>query len=159
MNIKNPPYFSIQMEQIEDLLNRAKKLAVEYKKLTGKPLGITGEIGEFTAAKLLGLKLTEARQAGYDAIGDNQEKIQIKTRCLNEIKGYRLGKLSKNQEWDSVIFVRLNSDYEPISIHKSNRKKVIEELDRSGSKTRNNRGLIGVRKFISMSTEIWTSKE
>lgn len=143
------------MNQIENILERAKELAIEYKELTGKPLGITGEIGEFTAAKLLNLKLTRARQAGYDAIDDKKEKIQIKTRCLDQIKGYRLGKLSKNQEWDSVIFVHLNREYEPISIHKAYRKEVLVELERPGSKTRNNRGLLGVRKFISISKEIW----
>lgn len=143
------------MNQIENILERAKELAIEYKELTGKPLGITGEIGEFTAAKLLNLKLTKARQAGHDAIDDKKEKIQIKTRCLDQIKGYRLGKLSKNQEWDSVIFVHLNREYEPISIHKAYRKEVLVELERPGSKTRNNRGLLGVRKFISISKEIW----
>lgn len=143
------------MNQIENILERAKELAIEYKELTGKPLGITGEIGEFTAAKLLNLKLTKARQAGYDAIDDKKEKIQIKTRCLDQIKGYRLGKLSKNQEWDSVIFVHLNREYEPISIYKANRKEVLVELERPGSKTRNNKGLLGVRKFISISKEIW----
>lgn len=146
------------MNQIEDILNGAKELAIKYKALTGKPLGITGEIGEFTAAKLLGIELTKARQAGYDAVGINQEKIQIKTRCLDEIKGYRLGKLSSNQEWDSVIFVRLNSEYEAISIHKADRKKVLNELERPGSKTRNERGLLGVRKFISISEEIWRNE-
>ncbi|MEQ8684635.1 MAG: hypothetical protein RIE86_05045 [Imperialibacter sp.] len=143
----------MQKKQIEKILNQAKKLAIEYRELTGKPLGITREIGEFTAAKLLNLELTKARQAGYDAIDDKREKIQ--TRSLNNIKGYRLGKLSSNQEWDSVMFVRLNREYDPISIHKAYRKEVIGELNRSGSKTRNERGLLGVRKFISISKEIW----
>jgi hypothetical protein len=143
------------MNQIENILERSKELAIEYKKLTGRPLGITGEIGEFTAAKLLNLKLTEARQAGYDAIDDKKEKIQIKTRCLDQIKGYRLGKLSMNQEWDSVIFVHLNHEYEPVSIHKAYRKEVLMELERPGSKTRNERGLLGIRKFLSISKEIW----
>lgn len=145
------------MNQIENILERAKELAIKYKELTGKPLGITGEIGEFTAAKLLNLKLTKARQAGYDAIDYRKEKIQIKTRCLDQIKGYRIGKLSKNQEWDSVIFVHLNHEYEPVSIHKAYRKEVLMELERPGSKTRNEKGLLGVRKFISISTEIWNT--
>lgn len=143
------------MEQIEEILRQAKKLAIKYKSLTGKPLGITGEIGEFTAAKLLGIELTKARQSGYDALGKNQEKIQVKTRCIDKVKGYRLGKLSKSQEWDSVIFVRLDSNYEAISIHKADRKSVLDELERPGSKTRNERGLLGVQKFISISELIW----
>jgi len=32
----------------------------------GKPLGITGEVGEFTAAEFMNLRLTGARQPGYN---------------------------------------------------------------------------------------------
>ena len=49
------------------LLKEAKELAREYYGLTGKPLGVTGEVAEYEAARLLGLELTPARQAGYDA--------------------------------------------------------------------------------------------
>ena len=46
----------------------AKKIAERFRSLTGKPLGITGEIGEFAAADKLNLTLSQARQPGYDAI-------------------------------------------------------------------------------------------
>ncbi len=46
-------------KEIEEILVTAKELASRYKKLTGKPLGITGEIAEFNAAKLLNLELTD----------------------------------------------------------------------------------------------------
>jgi hypothetical protein len=32
------------------VLGRAKSAAIEYRKLTGKPLGITGEVAEYEAA-------------------------------------------------------------------------------------------------------------
>ena len=48
-------------DQIRAVLDRAKDAAVEYYDLTGKPLGITGEIGEFYAAECLDLELAEAR--------------------------------------------------------------------------------------------------
>ena len=51
-------------EEIRDVLDEAKKLAKRYMALTGKPLGITGEVAEFTAATLLNLELTDARQEG-----------------------------------------------------------------------------------------------
>ncbi len=53
--------------QIGDILERGKAAAVDYYQLTGKPLGITGEIGEYLAAKHLGLELADARNPGYDA--------------------------------------------------------------------------------------------
>ena len=52
---------------LKRVIHEAKKIAMEYREITGKPLGITGEVGEFVAADLLGLTLTEARQPGYDA--------------------------------------------------------------------------------------------
>ena len=51
-----------------EILAEAKKLAQRYRALTGKPLGITGEVAEYEAARILGVELTPARQAGYDAI-------------------------------------------------------------------------------------------
>lgn len=68
-----------------EILRDAKKLAQEYRTLTGKPLGITGEVAEYEAARLLGLELTPARQAGFDAVEqvDGQtRRLQIKGRCL-----------------------------------------------------------------------------
>lgn len=54
-------------EKLTEILAGAKKAATAYYELTGKPLGITGEIAECQAAKLLGLQLAEARPPGYDA--------------------------------------------------------------------------------------------
>ena len=52
----------------KDILAEVKALAVEYWELTGKPLGVTGEIGEFEAAEKIGLEPEAARSVGYDAI-------------------------------------------------------------------------------------------
>ena len=54
-------------DPVLELLTQAKVLAQRYYKLTGKPLGITGEVAEYEAGRLLGVSLTPARQAGYDA--------------------------------------------------------------------------------------------
>ena len=50
--------------RIRAILAQAKPLAVEYYKLTGKPLGVTGEVAEFVAAETLGLTLVPARTVG-----------------------------------------------------------------------------------------------
>ena len=63
-----------KMNEIAEILSEAKSLAKKYRMLTGKPLGITGEVGEFSAAQILGLELAEARQSGYDAIRYENEK-------------------------------------------------------------------------------------
>jgi hypothetical protein len=60
---------SIPLSSLSDLLERAREIATAYYRLTGKPLGITGEIGEYEAAQIMGLTLVDARTPGYDAVG------------------------------------------------------------------------------------------
>lgn len=92
------------------LLKEAKLLAREYYSLTGKPLGVTGEVAEYEAARILGVELTPARQAGYDAIERTDgatKKLQIKGRCLQENckPGQRLGSFRTEHDWDAVLMV------------------------------------------------------
>jgi len=54
--------------RIKVILAKIKPLAAEYYRLTGKPLGVTGEIAEYIAAEKLGLRLTPARTEGHDAL-------------------------------------------------------------------------------------------
>lgn len=65
-------------KEMEEILDDAKNVAIRFRNLTGKPLGITGEIAEFSAAKLLNLDLAEAKQAGYDAT-DSAGRTEIQT--------------------------------------------------------------------------------
>jgi hypothetical protein len=148
------------MSEILDVLNDAKLLAKRFRKLTGKPLGITGEVAEFSAANILGLELSEARQAGYDAIkkeNGKEIKIQIKGRCiLNNAKpGQRLGSIQLNKEWDTVLMVLLDEDLEVISMYEAERSAVEEALLAPGSKARNERGALGVSKFKSIGRIVW----
>jgi hypothetical protein len=88
----------IEIARVMELLGKAKKLAQEYYDLTGKPLGITGEVAEYEAARILGVELTPARQNGYDAIernGNSIRHLQIKGRCLlpNCKPGQRIGSI------------------------------------------------------------------
>ena len=55
-------------ERVLAILHDAKALAREYYQLTGKPLGVAGEVAEYEATRLLGVELGPARQAGYDAV-------------------------------------------------------------------------------------------
>src|SRR5262245_61505404 len=100
-------------KEVEKLLKQAKNLAKEYRALTGKPLGITGEVAEFYAAKLLGLELASARESGYDAKMNEGKKIiriQIKGRCvLNSSKpGQRIGRIKLENNWDRVLLVLMD---------------------------------------------------
>ena len=73
--------------RVRKILMTVKPLAAEYYRLTGKPLGVTGEVAEYVAAEMLGLELAPPRTHGYDAIrktADGQQRIQIKGRAYGE---------------------------------------------------------------------------
>jgi len=136
----------------------AKRLAIEYRKLTGRPLGITGEIGEIEATQLLGLKLAEVRQAGYDAFEPaTGAKYQIKTRCSLEgtSAGQRVGGIKLENDWDKVLLILLDQNFEPLTIHQASREAVTEALRAPGSRARNIRGALAVSKFKSIGQLVW----
>jgi len=142
--------------RVKDILQKAKELAREYHTLTGKPLGITGEIAEFEAALQLGLDLADARQPGYDAIehrGDGKKRyLQIKGRrlLLDSKPGQRTGSINMSKKWDSVILVLLDENFETTEIHEAKRKDIERELKGSS------RSDLHVSKFKSIGSLRWS---
>src|SRR5258705_4214230 len=99
------------------LLADAKVLAQQYRALTGKPLGITGEVAEYEAARILGVELTPARHAGYDAVEKKDglvRRLQVKSRCLLQgcKPGQRLGSINLEKDWDAVLMVLLDQNFD-----------------------------------------------
>jgi len=147
-------------DRIRALLAQAKSLAQEYRTLTGKPLGVTGEVAEYEAARLLGLKLTGARQAGYDAteVRDGvQRRLQIKGRQLprNRKTSQRLGSIDVHKDWDAVLMVLLDENFDAAGIWEAERTVVLAVLKAPGSRARNERGALAVSKFKSIGTKRW----
>lgn len=149
-----------QDTRIIDILRDAKKLAQQYRALTAKPLGITGEVAEYEAARILGVELTAARNAGYDAIernGGTVRHLQIKGRCLlsNCKPGQRLGSIDVEKQWDAVLMVLLDENFDATEIYEADRNAVLNALAVPGSKARNERGALGVNKFKSIGKLRW----
>jgi len=143
-------------DAVMEILREAKKLAQRYRGLTGKPLGITGEVAEYEAARILGIKLTPARQAGYDAI-ENGRRLQIKGRCLlpGSKPGQRLGSIDRLKEFDAVLLVLLDENLDALEIHEASRAAVLDALEAPGSKARNERGALAVNKFKAIGCLRW----
>lgn len=149
-----------QCGRILEVLRAAKSLAQEYRRLTGKPLGITAEVAEYEAARLLGVALTPARQAGYDAteVRDGvMRRLQIKGRCLlpNCKPGQRVGSIDIEKEWDVALLVLLNENFDATAIYEADRPAIIAALTAQGSKARNERWALGVAKFRSIGRVRW----
>jgi hypothetical protein len=149
-----------QLTRIMGILRAAKKLAQDYYALTAKPLGITGEVAEYEAARILGLELTTARQAGYDAIeqsNDSIRRLQIKGRCLppNCTRSQRLGSIDVTKDWDAVLMVLLDERFDATEMYEAERPAVLAALVSPGSKARNERGQLGVNKFKAIGRLRW----
>jgi len=148
-------------DEIMQILAQAKKLARRYRTLTGKPLGVTGEVAEFEAARLLGLELVPPRQAGYDAIrieNGKQVTLQIKGRCIlpGSKPGQRIGTIDVEKPFDAVLLVLMDDALDATAIYEADRESVLAALAAPGSKARNERGALGVGKFKSIGRLVWS---
>lgn len=152
---------SFNLDTLDGTIEAAKAAAKRYRELTGKPLGITGEVGEVMAANLLELDLAGARQAGYDAVGADGRRVQIKSRCLppDAKPGQRVGSIRLKHEWDTVALILMDQDFEPLEIYEADREAIEHELERPGSKSRNERGALGVSKFKAIGELRWSKPE
>ena len=142
------------------IIQAVRDLAIRYYEETGKPLGVTSEIAEFEAARILGLELCPARCPGYDAVrvdGSGPKRVQIKGRRVLEDAnpGQRIGRIKFDHEWDSVILVLLDDRYEAEEIYEAERDTLKQALSAPGSRARNERGALGVRKFIQIGRKVW----
>ena len=148
----------MENDEVLVVLEAAKKLAQRYRELTGKPLGITGEVAEYEAARLLGLQLTAARTCGYDALEIRHGvtwRLQIKGRCIHGRGNGRVGSIDITKEFDAVILVVMNQNFQAVEIHEAGRGEVIEALVSPGSKARNERGSLSISKFRAIGHARW----
>ena len=152
---------SEKLAEIEKILTEAKRLSRRYKDLSGKPLGITGEVAEFEAARRLGLELADARSPGYDAKkkeADSEVLIQIKGRAYPRSareSGQRIGKMDFEKTWDAVVLVLMDEDFEVREILQASRKQIEDRLkslpvSEDGKQTHTQKGALTVPMFRSI---------
>jgi hypothetical protein len=151
-------------ETVFEILREVKKLAQRYRAATGKPLGVTGEVAEYEAARILDIELTPARQAGYDATertNGGVRHLQVKGRCLlSKCKAaQRLGSIDIEKRWDAVLMVLLDENFDATEIYEAPRAAVLAALAAPGSKARNERGALSVRTFKNIGKMRWKRTE
>ena len=148
--------------EVMEILREAKQLARQYRKLTGKPLGVTGEVAEYEAARILDLELTPARQPGYDATERDStgaiRRLQIKGRCLLPgcKPGQRVGSIDVTKDWDAVLLVLLDENFEATAIYEALRAPILAALSAPGGRARNERGALAVSKFKAIGKLRWS---
>jgi hypothetical protein len=146
----------------DKLISQARQLAAEYRRAMGKPLpGISNEIAEHDAIRLLNLAPKTEEIGGYDAIDParDNKRIQIKSRTIfDESKsGQRIGQIKVDQPWDSVLLVLMDEDYEPYEMYEADREELLEYLDSSSSRAK--RGAMSIARFKIIGQLVWTREE
>ena len=151
----------VGLYQVDKLMGEARRLARDYRLAMGKPLaGISAELAVHDAMRLLDLEAAPKDVGGYDAVGRGPrtgKRIQIKGRAIfDESKGgQRIGQLKIEQEWDSVLLVLMNEDYDPVEIYEAERNEVLEAADKTSS-NRGKRGAVSVAKFKIIGHLAWS---
>lgn len=125
----NPETITVDVKLI-NTLKSAINAALAYETAThGKrKLGITGEVGELLVCHQLGLKLVlDSRSEGFDAVDEDDLRVQIKTR-RSESEGLprdagRTSSFSKH-EFDYTLLVLLDHKYQLCEIWRADYNKL-----------------------------------
>ena len=147
----------------DKLIGQARQLAAEYRRTMGKPLpGISNEIAEHDAIRLLNLVPRAEDTGGYDAIDPERDnkRIQIKSRTIfDESKsGQRIGQIKTDQPWDSVVLVLMDEEYEPYEIYEAEREDIMDYIGKSSS-GRAKRGALSIARFKIIGRLAWTRED
>lgn len=143
-----------EMKQLEvitndQLVDQIAALAVLYRKRFRKSLGVTAEIGEYKAAKVLSLTRVEGNtNKGFDAY-DGKRRVQIKTR-ISSSKAQRTG-FFKNREFDYALLVLLSESYDLLQIYRAERKEIGKEINRQNY----DKPSLSIRKFMEIGKPVY----
>lgn len=151
---------------IDKLMAQARKLAAEYRRATGQPLALSAEIAKHDACRLLDLEPEEeGAPGGYDAVGRSGiwegKRIQVKGRAIFDEKksGHRIGQLKLNQDWDSVMLVLMDEEFEPFEIYEAERADLEEAAEEAKNSRRANRGALSVARFKALGRLVWSRQD
>jgi len=132
------------------LIENIIDLSLEYKRRFDKNLGITGEVGEYKASRMLKLKRAEGNiNEGFDAIDPNGKKVQIKTRIY--LHNSERTSAFTNFGFDYALLVLLSDKYEIVEIYKARRKDIQNKIESQSYK----RPALTIRDFKKISKPIY----
>ncbi|MGE0485878.1 MAG: hypothetical protein AB7Q81_17155 [Gammaproteobacteria bacterium] len=149
--------------RVDKLMAEARRLAAEYRRATGKTLAISGEIAVSDAINLLGLEPAPADADGYDVLRpatscNEPRRLQVKARVVfdDSRRPHRLGQLKVDKEWDGVLLVLMDENYEAMEMYETDRAAVVDALEEA---TPNRRGTLSVARFRNIARLVWTREE
>lgn len=145
---------------LEKLMEETRRIASEYRQSTGSTLPVSAELAKYDAIRLLGLKTPPEQERAVDAwmiTPGGDRKVQIKGRVIfdPEKSGHRVGQLNLDADWDILVLVIMNDQYETQQIYRVSRDKLVAALPEGRDNSRKLRGAISVKKVQAISDVCW----
>ncbi len=150
---------------VDKLMAQARRLAVDYRNATGKTLALSAEIARHDACSILDLDPVDQPDAGHDAIGREGAlqglRLQVKGRAIfdDNRSGHRLGQLKFNQEWDGVVLLLMDAEFEPNEIYFADRDAIQAAMDDPSASKRLSRGALSVARFKIIGEMVWNRQQ
>lgn len=152
----------MELYSIDKLMHETRQLAAKYRQTTGSTLPVTGEIARFDAAKALNLALIDDASSPIDAIGRSGdrkgERFIIKGRAIFDQTraSPRIGQLNPEQDWDRVVIVLFDEQYQPDEIYEASRDAVADALGAKKDSNRKKRGAMSIAQFKIIGERVWS---
>lgn len=174
MNYNRP----VHVYSVDKLMIEARRLAVEYRRATGRALAIGGELAKHDAIRLLQLTPAPPETTGYDATGSDTAsdktvdgsgaveeaavspcRYQIKGRAMSATGkgGERIGQIRTDQPWDRLLLVLMDDEMEPFEIYEATREAVLAAFEASSGTKRGKRGPMSVARFKYIGELVWSA--
>ncbi len=145
------------------LMAQTRKLASDYRNETGQALPVTEELARFDAVTLLKLRKIEGKEgvdaASAESLKEGEQPVYrflIKGRVIFKRGKARqkLGKLSLAADWNQLLMVIYNAEYQPTHIYQVDRSTIEHELEKVSV---DKRGSMTVAKYKAIGKLIWES--
>jgi hypothetical protein len=134
-------------------LSHLTELARAHKRIFGRTLNLTDELGELHACELLGLDRSVAGMTGYDAVDTVGERVQIKARAPRTGAHVNpIGRVGRFHSWefDYAVLVLLDSEYGVDAVWMA----IQRDLEELQAKVRNPKVGISVNSFIKVALRV-----
>lgn len=147
--------------KLDKLMDETRRLAAEYRRSTGSTLPVSAELAKFDAIRLLEMHAPEQLERGVDALRESEqgiERVQIKGRVLFDPNksGQRVGQLNLDADWDVVLLVMMNENYQCTAIFSVTKPQLLVALTEQKDGKTNVRGALSVKKFQAIAEQVWS---
>jgi len=145
---------SVSSYDVGMLMAQTRQLASDYREQTGQALPVTEELARFDAINLIALKKM-IDQEGVDATNELADEFYlIKGRVIFKAGKARqkLGQLGLHFNWNHLLMVIYDPQYQPCQIFKVERSIIEKELEKLPV---SKRGSMTIAKYKAIGQLIW----